>query len=149
MFKHAASPEDNRRVSALVKEHWYRWMGPMAPAIHKPESSFHKGFLSTVLLGKVSTPQKVLRQIVGDPAWAQTMADAMGAPITVSRVGEATSRGAALLAFKSLGQIADLSEVPAFLGKTYAPDPETHEIYVKARARQSTLYTQTLDTRRH
>jgi len=83
--------------------------------------------------------------LVGDPAWAQIMADAMGAPITASRVGEATSRGAALLAFKSLGLIADLSEVPAFLGKTYMPDPKTHEIYQKARARQAALYAEMLD----
>ena len=82
--------------------------------------------------------------LVGDPAWAQIMADAMGASIITSRVGEATSRGAALLAFKSLGLIADLSEVPAFLGKTYASDPKTHEIYLKARARQATLYTEIL-----
>ena len=85
--------------------------------------------------------------LVGDPAWAQIMADAMGAPITASRVGEATSRGAALLAFKSLGLIANLSEVPAFLGKTYTPDPKTHEIYLKARARQSALYAVMLDAK--
>lgn len=85
--------------------------------------------------------------LVGDPAWAQIMADAMGAPITTSRVGEATSRGAALLAFKALGQIADLSEVPAFLGKTYTPDSKTHEIYTKARARQAALYAEVLDAK--
>lgn len=83
--------------------------------------------------------------MVGNPAWAQIMANSMGTPITTSRVGEATSRGAGLLALHSLGQIADLSEVPAFLWKTYTPDPKTHEIYQKARARQADLYSKILD----
>ncbi len=83
--------------------------------------------------------------LVGDPAWAQIMADAMGAPVTVSRVGEATSRGAALLALNSLGHIPDLSAVPAFLWKTYTPDPKTHEIYQKARQRQTKLYAEVLE----
>lgn len=83
--------------------------------------------------------------LAGDPAWAQIMADSMGTPITTSRVGEATSRGAGLLALHSLGLIADLSEVPAFLWKTYTPDPKTHEIYQKARARQAALYAEMLD----
>ena len=102
----------------------------------------------TVLIAQFPSATQIIASggaLVGDPAWAQIMADAMGAPITASRVGEATSRGAALLAFKSLGHIADLSEVPAFLGKTYAPDPKTHEIYLKARARQAALYAETLD----
>ena len=83
--------------------------------------------------------------LTGDPAWAQMMADAIGTPVTASRVGEATSRGAGLLALKSLGHIRDLSEVPAFLWKTYTPDPKTHEIYQKARARQAALYAEVLD----
>ena len=83
--------------------------------------------------------------LTGDPAWAQMMADAMGSPVTTSRVGEATSRGAGLLALRDLGQIADLSAVPAFLWKTYTPDPKTHEIYLKARARQAALYAEVLD----
>ncbi len=83
--------------------------------------------------------------LVGDPDWAQMMADAMGVPIIASRVGEATSRGAGLLALAALGHIKDLSEVPAFLSKTYAPNPARHEIYAKARARQSALYTDVLD----
>jgi len=83
--------------------------------------------------------------LVGDPDWAQMMADAMGVPITASRVGEATSRGAGLLALADLGHIKDLSEVPAFLSKTYTPDPARHEIYTKARARQAALYADLLD----
>ncbi len=79
-----------------------------------------------------------------DSTWAQIMADAFGVPVTTSRVFEASSRGAALLALDSLGLIADLGDVPAYLGKTYAPDPARHEIYAKARARQEALYAQML-----
>jgi len=79
-----------------------------------------------------------------DPAWAQIMADTFGVPVTTSRVFEASSRGAALLVLDSLGLISDLGGVPAYLGKTYTPDPARHEIYTKARARQEALYAQTL-----
>ena len=37
------------------------------------------------------------------PAWAQMIADALGRPLTMSRVAEASSRGAALLAFRQAG----------------------------------------------
>jgi gluconokinase len=83
--------------------------------------------------------------IVGDPDWAQMMADSMGVPITASRVGEATSRGAGLLALSALGHIKDLDAVPAFLWKTYTPDPARHAVYTKARARQAALYAEMLD----
>ena len=79
-----------------------------------------------------------------DPSWTQIMADTFGVPVTTSRVFEASSRGAALLALDGLGLINDLGDVPAYLGKTYAPDAARHEIYVKARARQEALYAQML-----
>ena len=79
-----------------------------------------------------------------DPSWTQIMADTFGVPVTTSRVFEASSRGAALLALDGLGLIGDLGDVPAYLGKTYAPDMARHEIYAKARARQEALYAQML-----
>jgi gluconokinase len=82
--------------------------------------------------------------LVHDPTWTQMMADTFGVPLTTSRVFEASSRGAALLASHSLGLLPDLGDVPAYLGKTYTPDTARHEIYTKARARQEALYTQML-----
>ena len=79
-----------------------------------------------------------------DPAWTQIMADTFGVPVTTSRVFEASSRGAALLALDGLGLIGDLGDVPAYLGKTYMPDPARHAVYAKARARQEALYAQIL-----
>jgi len=82
-----------------------------------------------------------------DPSWTQIMADSFGVPVTTSRVFEASSRGAALLALDGLGLIADLGDVPAYLGKTYTPDSTRHAIYAKARARQEALYGQMLGQR--
>jgi len=82
-----------------------------------------------------------------DPSWTQIMADSFGVPVTTSRVFEASSRGAALLALDGLGLIADLGDVPAYLGKKYAPDAGRHEIYAKARAQQEALYGQMLGQR--
>ena len=78
--------------------------------------------------------------LVHDTAWTQIMADVFGVPVTTSRVFEASSRGAALLALSALGLIGDLADVPAFLGKTYTPHPASHAVYEKARARHEALY---------
>ena len=82
--------------------------------------------------------------IVHDPAWTQIMADVFGVPVTASKVFEASSRGAALLALNSLGLIADLADVPTYAGKTYAPDAGHHEVYGQARARHEALYAKML-----
>ena len=79
-----------------------------------------------------------------DPAWTQMLADTFGLPVVTSRVFEASSRGAALLALNALGLISELGDVPAYLGKTYTPDPAAHEIYKKAQARQEALYAKML-----
>ncbi len=79
-----------------------------------------------------------------DPTWTQIMADTFGLPVVTSRVFEASSRGAALLALDALGLISGLDTVPAYLGKTYTPDPANHEIYKRAQARQEALYAKML-----
>jgi gluconokinase len=78
--------------------------------------------------------------IVRDPVWARIMADVFGVPVTVSRVGEASSRGAALLALESLGFLNDASEAPLYLGRRYLPDPHAHEVYRQALKRYDSLY---------
>jgi gluconokinase len=55
-------------------------------------------------------------------AWAQTIADALGHPVALSREQEATSRGVALLTLEALGQLPDLAAVRAPLGETLSPD---------------------------
>ena len=76
------------------------------------------------------------------PAWAQIFADVLGAPLSISAEPEATSRGAALLALRSLGKIAGLDALPAAISHTYLPDNAKYEIYQAALSRQNWLYQQ-------
>ena len=83
--------------------------------------------------------------MLNSPTWRQIMADALGRPVTVSRVEEASSRGAALLALEALGEIEDLEVVDAPHGETAHPDPACQETYRAALARQRRLYDATIE----
>jgi gluconokinase len=78
--------------------------------------------------------------LVRSPAWRQIMADALGRPVMMSGVAEASSRGAALFALETLGAVRSVEEVPAPLGAVYAPDPARHARYQAALARQQQYY---------
>ncbi len=82
--------------------------------------------------------------LVHDPFWIQIMADVFGVPVTASKVFEASSRGAALLALNSLGLLDNFADAPTYLGRSYAPDPARHEVYEKARTRHEALYARML-----
>jgi gluconokinase len=77
--------------------------------------------------------------LLHSPTWTGIMADALGRPVTTSGVQEASSRGTALLALERLGRL-EIEEAEAPLGETFEPDPERHEIYREALARQRRLY---------
>ncbi|MDP9456726.1 MAG: gluconokinase [Actinomycetota bacterium] len=77
--------------------------------------------------------------LLGSPTWARIMADALGRPVTVSGVREASSRGAALLATEALGG-PRIEEVAAPLGEAVEPDEVRHEVYRRALERQRELY---------
>jgi len=77
--------------------------------------------------------------LLGSPVWTGIMADALGRPITVSAVPEASSRGAALLALEALGG-PKVEEFEAPLGQTHEPSPSHHELYREALERQRKLY---------
>ena len=68
---------------------------------------------------------------------ASIVADALGVPIGLLSVPEASARGAALLALEALGAPAP---PPLALGETLVPDPGRHEVYRVARERQQRLY---------
>jgi gluconokinase len=82
--------------------------------------------------------------LLRSPAWVQIFADVLGRPLIVSGETEASSRGAALLALRSLGLLASLEAAPAADGPVYAPDPGRHAIYRAAIARQQWLYDRLL-----
>jgi gluconokinase len=74
------------------------------------------------------------------PAWLQIFADVLNRSVIASAEKEATSRGAALIALRSIGTITSLDELPADLGETYEPHSQRHAIYLKAIERQQKLY---------
>ena len=74
--------------------------------------------------------------LVKDERWVQIMADALGRPVTLSRVPEASLRGAAVAALERSGY-----EPPdAPLGEVFGPREERAEAYRSARERQQRLY---------
>jgi gluconokinase len=74
------------------------------------------------------------------PHWAQLIADAIGLPVALSPEPEATSRGVALLALRSIGQIRSLDQLPLPLDPAYLPDAARHAEHQAAIARQAALY---------
>ena len=77
--------------------------------------------------------------LLNSPTWTRIMADALGRPVTVSGVKEASSRGAALLALEALGG-PPVEERETPLDETIVPDAASHETYREAMARQRRLY---------
>jgi gluconokinase len=74
------------------------------------------------------------------PCWPQMMADVLGRRIELSRVPEATIRGAALLALETIGTIDSLETMKTDVGRVFVPDMSRHEIYARAIERQEELY---------
>ncbi|MFQ5947098.1 MAG: gluconokinase, partial [Anaerolineae bacterium] len=77
--------------------------------------------------------------LLHSPAWTQLMADVLGHPVITSREPEASSRGAALLAFEALGLLRP-EEIRTSLGKLYHPRRGARERHREAFRRQTALY---------
>ncbi|MBA3491899.1 MAG: gluconokinase [Rubrobacteraceae bacterium] len=77
--------------------------------------------------------------LLHSPTWTRIIADTLGRPVTLSGVKEASSRGAALIALEALGG-PEIEAAEAPLGETFEPDPDRHEIYMRALERQRRLY---------
>jgi gluconokinase len=74
--------------------------------------------------------------LLRDRDWLQIMADALGRPVTVSAVREASLRGAAVVALERLGE----SPPPGALGRVVEPRLDRADAYRAARERQRALY---------
>jgi gluconokinase len=74
--------------------------------------------------------------LLRDPDWVQIMADALGRPVTTSRVKEASLRGAAVVVLERLGE----TPAPAPLGAVVEPRPDKVDVFRAARERQRRLY---------
>jgi gluconokinase len=79
-------------------------------------------------------------QLVHSPVWSQMLADTLDLPVITSPEPEASSRGAALLAWSVLGRFRRLSSMRPGRGRRYPPRARVHAIYQKARDRQERLY---------
>jgi gluconokinase len=74
--------------------------------------------------------------LLNDADWLQITADALGRPLTVSGVEEASLRGAAIVALERLGH----TPMPAPLGRVVEPRLDRADAYRAARDRQRRLY---------
>jgi sugar (pentulose or hexulose) kinase len=72
----------------------------------------------------------------------------LGQEITVSGIREGSARGAALLAFETLGIIEKLWDIPIFEDQTYYPDAERYAIYRQTIERQQRLYEKLIENDR-
>ncbi len=70
----------------------------------------------------------------------QALADTLNRPLELLESGEASARGAALLALEALGIIPDLAQFAPETSLIVQPDHAHHAIYQKARERQQALY---------
>lgn len=77
--------------------------------------------------------------LLASPAWMQICADALGKPVAASKAGEASSRGAAILALEQVG-LLDGDRLEAEVGRTYEPDVTAQATYASLAERQRQLY---------
>ncbi len=77
--------------------------------------------------------------LASSPAWRRMIVDALGRPVLVLREGEATARGAALLALEALGILPAVGAAEPPPGDTVVPDRARHARYMTALARQQAL----------
>jgi gluconokinase len=82
--------------------------------------------------------------LASSPGWVQIIADVLGCKVTLSELEQASARGAAMLALRSLGTVPDLSVFPALSQSDYFPDLEKHQIHQAAMLRQQSLYQRLL-----
>jgi gluconokinase len=78
--------------------------------------------------------------LAASPVWAQMLSDALGRPIHLSAVAEASSRGACLLALEARGLLKSIEHAPASFVKTYEPDMAHHARYQAGIERQQEFY---------
>ncbi|HEX5706669.1 MAG TPA: gluconokinase [Pyrinomonadaceae bacterium] len=72
--------------------------------------------------------------------WARLFSDVLARPLSLSRVSEASSRGAVLLALEATGAIQSVSDAAPHDGLSIQPDAARTDVYRRALERQQRLY---------
>ncbi|MGO9411371.1 MAG: gluconokinase [Spirochaetia bacterium] len=104
--------------------------------------AFRFAAIQRLLVGAVGPASQTVATggaLLHSGAWTQIIADILERPLTLSRVPEASSRGAALLALEALGRIPAVESVPALLGEVIQPREDRREALRVAAERQESL----------
>lgn len=72
--------------------------------------------------------------------WTQMLSDTLGKPVALSLDQEASARGAAMLAQRSLGLVDSLDDFPLPIGSIFKPNLAAHKLYLAAMQEQRNLY---------
>jgi len=78
--------------------------------------------------------------LLASPCWTQIIADVLGRSVRLSSAGEASTRGAALLALEAVGEIENIANLPIPGERMFIPDIPRHEKYRCGQARQQQAY---------
>jgi gluconokinase len=113
----------------------------------------YRAMLESIAYGFAAVDDELSRVLRGAPAivasggalahsplLAQVLADAIGRDIRVALAVESSRRGAALLALRDSGHVADVAEGSAPPTQTIHADPHRSDRYQAGRARRDALY---------
>ena len=53
------------RLRLLVEQHWDRWLGPLAPYLHREGTAFRRGMLENIHVGLAGSPADGWREVAG------------------------------------------------------------------------------------
>lgn len=105
--------------------------------------AYRIGLIYDLLAGALPGEHRVIANggaMVHSPAWVQIIADVLGCTVTLSTLEEASARGAAMLALRSLGVVPDLDGFPDLSQRDFQPDPLKHQAHRAAMLHQQSLY---------
>ena len=98
--------------------------------------------IDELLSGVVDTAPRIVvagGALTTSSLWTGLLADVLGRPIAVTRVPEASSRGAALLALERVRAVVTARAAPV-ASRTIVPDPTRSGRYLDGRRRHEALY---------
>jgi gluconokinase len=104
--------------------------------------AYRLAMLRGLILGRVPEARTIVASgaaLQKSPYWARLVADVFGEPLLVAEEEEASSRGAAMLAFIAAGELGGLHDVPVPAVVHIEPDPDRHAVHAEAMARHILL----------